>query len=154
MGLGPKLTLVSTPPLDYKYGVEFVRANINASLRQEQTGGGYKNRLEPIYLPETQSTSAGEADLIEYGLKWSPVKAYAKTFKNGVGPSTNWHLDVEYLLRDGEEMPDNGVPFTALLTISDHKKEAPVFNDVRQMLQSVGVETADIKTAARILARI
>ncbi|MDD3182777.1 MAG: S8 family peptidase [Alphaproteobacteria bacterium] len=149
-----KLTLVSTPPLDYKYGVEFVRINIDAALRQEQKDGGFVNRLKPIYLPEMRTTSAAEADLIEYGFKWSPVKAYAKTFKNGVGPSTNWHLDVEYLLRDGEEMPENGVPFTALLTISDHKKAAPVFNDVRQMLQSVGVETTDIKTAARILARI
>jgi hypothetical protein len=149
-----KLTLVSTPPLDYKYGVEFVRVNINAILRQEQKSGGFKNRLEPIYLPETQSNSATEADLIEHGLKWSPVKAYAKTFKKGVGPSTNWHLDVEYLLRDGEQMPSNGVPFTVLLTISDHKKEAPVFNDVRQMLQSVGVQITDIQTAARVLARI
>lgn len=149
-----RLTLVSTPPLDYKHGTEFIRANIDAHLRQEQKDGAFKNRLEPIYLPDLKGSSSSEEDLIEYALKWSPIKAYAKTFKRGVGPSTTWHLDVEYLLRDGEEMPENGVPFTALLTISDHEKEAPVFNDVRQMLQSIGVTTADIQTAARVLARI
>jgi hypothetical protein len=149
-----KLTLVSTPPLDYKYGVEFVRVNMNASLRQEQKKGRFKNRLDPIYLPDNQRTGSAEADLIEFGLKWGPVKAYAKSFLNGVGPSTNWHLDVEYILRDGEVMPGNGVPFTALLTISDPKGEKPVFNDVRQMLQSVGVETSDIRTAARIVTRV
>ncbi len=77
-----------------------------------------------------------------------------KTFKRGVGKSTNWRLEVEYLLRDGEEMPENGVPFTVLLTISDDKKEAPVFNDARQMLLSSAVQITDIQTAARVLARI
>jgi hypothetical protein len=148
-----KLTLVSTPPLDYKYGVEFVRVNMNAALRQEQKKG-FKSRLNPIYLPENQKTGSAEADLIEYGLKWGPVKAYAGNFSKGVGPSTNWHLDIEYILRDGEVMPTNGVPFTALLTISDPRDEKPVFNDVRQMLQSVGVETSDIRTAARIVTRV
>ena len=149
-----KLTLVSTPPLDYKYGVEFVRVNMNASLRQEQKDGRFQSQLDPIYLPESQRTGTAEADLIEFGLKWGPVKAYAKTFSRGVGVSTNWRLDVEYLLRDGEVMPPNGVPFTVLLTISDPNGEKPVFNDVRQMLQSVGVETSDIRTAARIVTRV
>src|SRR5699024_4923438 len=61
-----KLTLVSTPPLDYKYGVELVRININAALRQEQKNG-FKSRLEPIYLPENRRAGSAEADLIEYG---------------------------------------------------------------------------------------
>jgi hypothetical protein len=148
-----KLTLVSTPPLDYKYGVEFVRVNMNAALRQEQEKG-FKNRLDPIYLPENKGAGTAEADLIEYGLKWGAVKAYAGSFPRGVGPSTTWHLDVEYLLRDGEVMPPNGVPFTVLLTISDPAGKKPIFNDVRQMLQSVGVETTDIKTAARIVTRV
>jgi len=148
-----KLTLVSTPPLDYKYGVEFVRVNMDAHLRQEQANGNYKGRLEPIYLP-AGGHRFEESDLIEHSLKWSPIKAYEKTFKRGVGPSTNWRLEVEYLLRDGEEMPDNGVPFTVLLTISDDTKEAPVFNDARQMLLSSAVQITDIQTAARVLARI
>jgi hypothetical protein len=149
-----RLTLVSTPPLDYKYGVEFVRVNMNAALRQEQKNGRFESRLDPIYLPEDKGPGTAEADLIEYGLKWGPVKAYAGQFPRGVGPGTNWHLDVEYILRDGEKMPENGVPFTVLLTISDPKNEKPVFNDVRQTLQSIGVETSDIRTAARILTRV
>jgi len=149
-----KVTLVSTPPLDYKYGVEFVRVNMNAALRQEQKDGRFESRLEPIYLPDNQRTGSAEADLIEFGLKWGPVKAYAKTFPRGIGPSTNWRLDVEYLLRDGEVMPLNGVTFTVLLTINDPNGEKPIFNDVRQMLQSVGVETSDIRTAARIVTRV
>lgn len=148
-----KLTLVSSPPLDYKHGVEFVRINMDAALRQEQSDGSYKGRLNPIYLPGNQRVGTSESDLIDYGLKWGPVKAYAKDFPRGVGPSTNWRLDVEYTLRDGVSMPVDGVPFTALLTISDPSAKKPVFNDMRQMLQSIGVETSNIQTASRIMAQ-
>ncbi|WP_309645424.1 hypothetical protein, partial [Phenylobacterium sp.] len=73
-----------------------------------------------------------EAELIEHDLKWSPVKVLAKIFPDGVGPSSNWRLFVDYLTRAGEVMPEDGVPFTAIVTISDPAGEQPVFNDMRQ----------------------
>jgi len=51
-------------------------------------------------------------------------------------------------------MPEGGVPFTAILTISDPEAEKPVFNDVRQSLQAIGTQIADIRTAARITPRV
>ena len=50
-------------------------------------------------------------------------------------------------------MPDDGVPFTAILTISDPEGAQPVFNDLRQTLMALGVQIADIHTAARITPR-
>lgn len=79
---------------------------------------------------------------------------YEKTFPKGVGPSSNWRLAIEYLTRSGEEMPDDGVPFTAILTISDPKGEQPVFNEMRQTLTAQGIQIADIRTAARITPRV
>ncbi|MBN9137758.1 MAG: S8 family peptidase [Phyllobacterium sp.] len=149
-----KITLISTPPLDARFGSEFVRVNINATLQQEQAGGGWKGRLEPLYLPTKREAPAVEAELIEHDLKWSPVKVLAKTFPQGVGPSSNWRLFVDYLTRAGEAMPDEGVPFTAIVTISDPDAEQPVFNDMRQNLQALGTQIADIRTAARITPRI
>jgi len=61
---------------------------------------------------------------------------------------------VEYLTRAGEVMPNGGVPFTAILTISDPDGEMPVFNDMRLSLQQFGVQIADIRTAARITSRV
>lgn len=66
----------------------------------------------------------------------------------------NWRLFVEYLTRAGEVMPEGGVPFTAILTISDPEAEKPVFNDMRQSLQAIGTQIADIRTAARITPRV
>lgn len=149
-----KITLVSTPPLDARFGSEFVRVNINATLQQEQAGSAWKGRLEPLYLPSKRESPAVEAELIEHDLKWSPVKVLAKTFPQGVGPSSNWRLFVDYLTRAGEVMPEEGVPFTAIVTISDPEAEQPVFTDMRQNLRALGTQIADIRTAARITPRV
>ncbi len=149
-----KITLVSTPPLDPRFGSEFVRVNINATLQQEKEGGGWKGQLEPLYLPSKRDAPPIEAERIEHDLKWSPVKVLAKSFPQGVGASSNWRLFVDYLTRTGEVMPEEGVPFTAIVTISDPKDEQPVFNDMRQNLQALGTQIADIRTAARITPRV
>lgn len=148
-----RLTLVSTPPLDPRFGAEFVCINVNATLQQQQKDGKWRGRLEPLYLPSSRAPSV-EAELIEHDLKWSPVKVHEKTFPRGVGPSSDWRLFVDYLTRAGEVMPDGGVPFTAILTISDPEGEKPVFNDMRQNLQALGTTIADIRTAARITSRV
>lgn len=149
-----RLTIVSTPPFDYRFGSEFVRVNVEGYLRQQQDDGSYKGRLEPIYLPDKKTNKLYEKEQIDHAFKWSPIKVFEKNFPKGVGPSTNWKLDVEYLARDGEDIPNSGVPFTALLTIADPKAEKPIFNDMRQTLTALGVETLDIKTAARIVPRV
>jgi hypothetical protein len=148
-----KITLVSTPPLDARLGSEFVRVNINAVLQQEQANGGWKGRLVPLCLPSRRAAPPIEAERIEHDLKWSPVKVLAKAFPQGVDPSSNWRLFVEYLTRAGEVMSEEGVPFTMILTISDPDAEQPV-HDQRQNLQAPGIQIADIRTAARITPRV
>jgi hypothetical protein len=153
-----KLTLVSTPPLDSRFGSEFVRINIDAALQQEdfdkQGKPRWKGRLDPVYLPGKAESPVVEAERIEHGLKWSPVKAFSKTIPHGIGKSSNWRLFIEYLTRANEQVPENGVPFTAILTISDPTGEKPIFTDMRQSLQALGVRIEDIRTAARVATRI
>jgi hypothetical protein len=46
---------VSTPPLDPRFGSEFVRVNVDAALQQEDSDKQgrlrWKGRLDPVYLP-------------------------------------------------------------------------------------------------------
>jgi hypothetical protein len=149
-----KLTVVASPPLDQRFGAEFVRVNIFGALQQEQEDGSWKGKLDPLYLPGGAENAHLEAELIEHGFKWSPVKVYEKSMPKGVGKSSNWRLALEYLTRAGEQMPEEGVPFTAILTISDIEKSKPIFNEMRQTLTSIGVQVADIRTAARIAPRV
>lgn len=153
-----KLTLVSTPPLDPRFGSEFVRINIDGALQQEHLDKDgklhWKGQLEPIYLPSKADAGALEAERIENFLKWSSVKMFARTMPRGVGKSSTWRLFVEYLTRANEAMPSNGVPFTAVLTIADPDGKAPVFNDMRKSLTALGARIEDIRTAARVATRI
>lgn len=153
-----RLTLVATPPLDGRFGSEFVRVNVDAALQQEvfdkKGKQGWRQKLDPIYLPGKAEAPIIEAERIEHGLKWSPVKAFSKTFSRGIGVPSNWRILINYLTRTGEQVPVDGVPFTALLTISDPAREAPVFNDARAVLMRSGVQIEDIRTAARVVSRV
>lgn len=61
---------------------------------------------------------------------------------------------LSYLTRGGEQVPDDGIPFAALLTILDPDGRARVFNDMRLLLARAGVRIEDIRTAARITTRV
>ncbi len=147
------LTLFSSPPLDARFGAEFVRINIDAALQQEKENGGWRGRIKPRYLPTSSSLYPIEAERIEQGYKWNPMKLFHSRFK-GVGKSANWRLVIEYVTRAGQVMPDNGVPFTAILTIRDQAGDAPVFSELRQYLAAQAIAIQDIRTAARVLIRV
>jgi hypothetical protein len=147
------LTLVYRPPLDLKYGSETVRVNLEAYLRQEKvdakTGelsyGGFFN---------SKATSGLERERVKEGQKWGAVKKWSrKTQKAGVGTSSQFRLVVEPLSRSGFALPPEGIPFAAILTISDPWGEAPVFNQMRRSLQARDVSIADIRTAVQIRPR-
>ena len=101
MSLHPR----STP----RFGSEFVRINIDAALQQEvfdKTGKpGWKGQLDPVYLPGKADARTFEAERIEHGLKWSPVKVFAKTMR-GIGKSSNWRMFISYLTRSGRRSPE------------------------------------------------
>jgi hypothetical protein len=149
-----KLTLVSSPPLDHRYGAEFVRVNIEAALQQEQLSGGFKSGLEPTYVFFSKDDKVTEAELIEHKFKWSPVKVFGTSMPKGRGKSSNWRLMINYLTRSGESLPPEGVPFSILLTISDPSKSKPIFQEMRNSLQLSGAKIADIHTAARVTPKV
>jgi len=150
-----KLTLVSTPELDYTYGDELVRENVSVSLRQGNNLGQKRGQLKPLYeLKDINENHAYEKQLIDQTFKWSPVKVFERTLTNGIENKGPWYLEVEYLARDGVSINQDGVPFTAILTISDPQNTAPVYEQMRQNLQAIGVLISDIQTAARITQRV
>lgn len=118
--------------IDASFGPQ-IRFRVYSDQRQRRLTTGARDRLERearAALPSHRRESpAVEAALIEHDLKWSPVKVYEKTFRRGVGPcSSNWRLFVEYLTRAGETMPDEGVPFTAIVTISEYQSPTSLFS--------------------------
>lgn len=148
-----KLTLVARPQLAYEHGDERVRVNIGAKLMQQNNEGGFENRLQSVNMPKTRKGEPQEErDLINESLKWQVAKSF-ETRLVGRGPSSTWKFVVNYLTRADEAMPINGVEFAAVLTISDPKGTAPVFQQMRQQLGQLGIRTDDIRTGIRARAR-
>lgn len=142
-----KLTLVYRPPTDRNFGGEFVRINLDAYLRQEtidqKTGEiSFKGRLKG------DGSKLLEKELVKHGAKWWPVKTMASNFK-AVGGSSQWRLVIDPLARSEFIIPEDGIPFSAILTISDPQKAAPIFNEMRLQLQNAGANVSDIRSALR-----
>lgn len=150
-----KLTIVSKPRLNLDYGEEQVRDNLTAFLRQINEEGKAKGILHPLYKSSEKSVNDDylqEWALIEDNQKWNPIKVSEKTFK-AIGGGTNFAIQIEYLSRDIIKDTE-GIPFTAILTISDPKGEAPVYNEMRRSLITSNVQIADIQTATRSTLRV
>lgn len=142
-----KLTLVHRPPIDRSFGGEFVRINLDAYLRQEvinkKTGEvSFSGRLKGDGMKRL------EKELVTHGAKWWPVKILKDEFDE-IGHSSQWRLVIDPLSRSGFVMPEEGIPFCAVLTISDPGGNKQVFNEMRMQLQNSGATISDIRTALR-----
>jgi hypothetical protein len=148
-----RLTLVARPVLAYEHGDERIRVNIDAKLMQEQKDGGYVNQLKAVTgRIATDSERPSEQELLKEAMKWQVVKTFDLKM-TGKGPSSNWRFFIEYLTRADENLPQSGVEFCAILTIGDQRREAPVFQEMRQILIQQGISSADIQTAIRARAQ-
>lgn len=148
-----KLTLVSRPSLDSSFGEELVRENITAYLRSSDVNGKKKGLMKYKFSNIDDDVPTEEENLIKDAFKWNPIKvSYTKlTRKKIIG---DVYLEIEYLSREG--MPSNfdGVPFAAILTISDPKGEAPVNTEMKSAMQAIGVQLSDIQIATRARGQI
>ncbi|MEM1037776.1 MAG: S8 family peptidase [Pseudomonadota bacterium] len=153
-----RMTLVYAPPLDPAFGAEFVRVNLEASLKQRQAAPNKKgeprftNQIDAKYLPKRSGLAVPEKALIDHGLKWWPAKQYEKTY-DMLGVSSEWRLEVTSLVRAEATFPAEGVPFAVLLTLDDPKGGAPVFQETQQMLQTSAARTQALQSTMRVRTR-
>jgi len=144
-----RITLVYSPPVADKFGPEMVRINLDVSLQQYQPAQkNYKKRTESVFKSKTAVTHQFENDLLVEGLKWNNMKQATFTSPKGVGKSSDWQLKVDYLERNDQLFPEEGIPFTAILTISDPKEVQPVYQDMRTNLTANNVRMEDIHVFA------
>lgn len=153
-----KITLVYAPPLDPAFGAEFVRVNLEASLKQRQAEPAsdgsirFTNQIAARYLPKSTNLAIPEKALIDHGLKWWPAKQYESSFVEN-GSSSQWRLEVTSLVRAEAQFPAEGVPFAVLLTLEDPDGNESVFQEMRQWLQASTAVAQDVRTATRVRPR-
>ena len=153
------MTLVYDPPIDQAFGTEFVRVNLDAKLQQRQARDrkdgtpSWNDEISQAFLPKATGQTPPERALISQGLKWWPTKRYARDFKDGVGVSTEWRLQVESIVRAESKFPAEGIPFSLILTLDDPQRSRPVFQEFRRQLVARRVDLHDIRTFAQVRAR-
>ena len=101
----------------------------------------------------SEEEPAEEENLIKDAFKWNPVKVSHTNLKHKKIDGDVF-LEIEYLSREGLASNFDGVPFAAILTISDPKGEAPVNRDMKASLQAIGVQLSDIQVAAQVRGEI
>lgn len=149
-----RLTLVYKPVLDPRHGDERVRINLEAALQQAQAEGGFKGQAEATHVMFTGIEHANEKERITALGKWHPVKSYETTMPRGRGESPDWRVNIRYETRAGVDIPDEGIPFTLIITISDPQGDDNVFNEMRAGLINVGARLQDLRTAVRVEASV
>lgn len=150
------LTLVYTPTISDAFESELVRLNFEASLQRmnPKTSKFEKQCTDTFSDGATSSGAAMEKELMEDGLKWGVVKQSQYFSAKGAGSSSDWRIALKYLLRTEELFPEEGVPFSMILTISDPESAEPVYQDMKVGLSARDVFTGDIRQpAGRVQAR-
>jgi hypothetical protein len=103
-------------------------------------------------LPAPDKARKTERDLLKEAMKWQVVKSFQTAKMTGRGPSSQWKFVVDYLERTDEKLPVDGIEYAAVMTIADPTRQAPVFAQMRQHLNSIGIQTDDIRTSIRARA--
>ncbi len=152
------VTLCYTPPIDHQHRDEAIRVQLEAQVSQGhvdiETGEvKWQGRLVHETPASKSKSDKSEQTLVRNGLKWSPIKRYRLSMPNGRGTSSDWSLSLTSLMRAGELFPENGVPFSLIVTISDIDGTERIGEEVRQSLQSRGLVLADITVAHRVRPR-
>ena len=152
------LTLAFTPPIDAQFDAESLRVQLEAHLHQIETDPDTgeddpQSRLKHYDSVLPAGLDYSESYLLKTGLKWTPVKRYHLAMPQGRGLSSNWRLGLRSSPRAGGVFPATGVRFTIVMTISDPKRAAPVYDEVRNEISRRGLQLADITLAHRIRPR-
>lgn len=150
-------TLISTPPVDRRFGAEFVRINVEAAVQQRHAADrkdgkpSYRDVLKKVFLPKDAGAAVPEKELIKQGMKWWPTKGYQRVLPaEGLGTSSEWQIEVSSLRRSQVEFPAEGIPFCLVVTISDPERQAAVFQDMRRALSTQLVQLGDLQTTVRV----
>lgn len=146
-----RITLVSSPLVDPSFESERVQENVSVVLRN-----GKKESIMNLLYNDSEDHESEEnasQERVEEEHRWNPVKVYEKDLR-GTSNAGDFNLVVRYKSRTLDLFSPNGVPFAVVLTISDNKSEAPVYEEMRNAIITRGAQISDIRTAARITQRV
>lgn len=140
------MTLIYNPPLDRKFGIEYCRCNVKATLGSvtpSPTPGAkpkYSREVHPA--PEKKAPSGFDKDMVEHGYKWSPLKLYHRAFQRGP-TGKQWRLTLDALNR--AEFAGEHLDVIILITIRSPLSGALVYDEMVQEMNRLGWGAQDLR---------
>lgn len=138
------ITLCYDTPVDPQRAFEYCLINVDAKLGKINENNEFKGQI-----PQDIGGHDYEKDLIKHGGKWAPLKNYSKTFPQGIDIK-DWKLVVEVLNREGYEPEDVLIPFALILTIRALDPQAPVYDQMNQLMQQQAWDISNLISDSRI----
>ncbi len=143
------MTLVYSPPTDSSFLAEYCRSNIEVSL------GIFKNgkHSKKVPIDPKDINKLYESEQIEHGFKWSPVKVYRRIFPRGCSGDI-WRLKLNLQRRfETHNMQLEPQKFALLVSVRDHEKNIPIFNEMVKEMNSLGWNRSDLRISDRARVR-
>ena len=143
------MTLVYEPELDASFGSEYCRTNIEVSLGTvKRTRDGKLAHTKQVPEDPKLRGSAYEADLIESGFKWSPVKVYRRAINRGIS-ADRWQLVLKIIERAGHACL-TPQPVALIVTVADPEQQLPVYDETVALMNQLGWGAYDLEIQTRL----
>ncbi len=145
------MTLVYNPPLNIKFGKEYCRSNIDVGFGPYRFNEEGKMQYKSEVPREVNWESKYEAEQVENGFKWSPIKSYHRKISKGIGLGDGWKLRVDMQGRYKETIASQD--FVLIITIKDTSGRADIYSEVVNGLRKNGYIMNDLEVRSKIKSR-
>lgn len=130
------MTLAFPPRRNADYGAEYCETHIEASFGlfvDTKDGEDFRGQVP---IEHTRAQELYETFQVKNLRKWAPVRTHYRLLPRGV-EGKRWRLKVRLLCRHGvdEDVVANQ-PFALILTIADHQRKAPVYDEMARILRA------------------
>ena len=145
------MTLVYNPPLDTRYGKEYCRSNIDVGFGPFKLMEDGSIDYSSAVPREVNWESRYEAEQVEHGFKWSPIKSYHRNISRGIGIKDGWKLRVDMQGRYKENILSQD--FVLIITIKDTSGQADIYSEIINGLRENGYIMNDLEIKSQVKAR-
>lgn len=156
------MTVAFAPARGPRWGSEYCETHIDAHFgvyrdRVNRKTGEVKTFFKGLVPAEHKNPGIlYESYQVEKLRKWAPVRTYYGNLGEGGEAGKRWRLKVQLLTRHGiaDGQTDKPQPFSLVVTISDPRERAPVYDEMARHLRArYQSQNLALRAAARIRGR-
>jgi len=156
------MTVAFAPTRGARWGTEYCETHIEAHFgvyrdKTNRETGEITEHFVGLVPPEHKNPGAlYESYQVKELRKWAPVRTYFGDFSPKGERGNRWRLKLQLLSRHGtnDQTTIRPQPFSLIITISDPEGQAPVYDEMAQVIRNrFESNNLVVRTAARIRTR-